>query len=263
LSEKKLRALRQEIDKINEQLIDLLARRLKIGEELAKLKKKLGKEIRDEARERAIIDSARKLARERGLDPSFVEGLMRLIIAQTAGVQRERLGAVGVWAKVQKVFENHPAQLNVARLLFKYGLRVREDGEIACGDIRIPSVQIAREAGCDRRVVDATAQTILKNRAMRDIFTDLEPVAYLKGVGQRLGLGIIEILPKDAAKPGIISEVTGVLAKSRISIRQAVADDPHFVPQPKLTIITDEPIKGEVIDALRKLPSVQSVIVYS
>ena len=86
MSEKKLQELRLEIDKINEQLIDLLAQRLKIGEELAKLKKKLGKEIRDEARERTVIDSARKLARERGLDPSFVEGLMRLIIAQTAGV---------------------------------------------------------------------------------------------------------------------------------------------------------------------------------
>ena len=262
MSEEKLRDLRREIDGINEQLIDLLAKRLKIGGELAKLKKKLGKEIRDEARERAIIDSARKLARERGLDPSFVEGLMRLVIAQTAGVERERIGAVGMWVKVQKAFEDYPAQLNVARLLFKYGLRVREDGEIACGDIRIPAIQIAQEAGVDRRVVDAAAQTILKNEGLRSIFANLEPIAYLKGVGQQLGLGVIEILPKDAAKPGIISEVTGILAKFRISIRQAVADDPHFVPQPKLTIITDEPVKGGVIEALRKLPSVQSVIVY-
>ena len=262
MSEKKLRDLRREIDRINEQLIDLLAKRLKIGGELAKLKKKMGREIRDEARERAIIDSARKLARERGLDPSFVEGLMRLVIAQTAGVERERVGAVGMWAKVQNVFEDYPAQLSVARILFKYGLRVREDGEIACGDIRIPAVQIAQEAGVDRRVVDATARTILKREELRSIFANLEPIAYLKGVGQQLGLGVIEILPKDAAKPGIISEVTGVLAKFRISIRQAVADDPYFVPQPKLTIITDEPVKGGVIEALRKLPSVQSVIVY-
>ena len=262
MSEEKLRDLRREIDGINEQLIDLLAKRLKIGGELTKLKKKLGREIRDEARERAIIDSARKLARERGLDPSFVEWLMRLVIAQTAGVERERIGAVGMWARVQNVFEDYPAQLNVARLLFKYGLRVREDGEIACGDIRIPAIQIAQEAGVDRRVVDAAAQTILKNEGLRDIFANLEPIAYLKGVGQQLGLGVIEILPKDAAKPGIISEVTGILAKFRISIRQAVADDPHFVPQPKLTIITDEPVKGGVIEALRKLPSVQSVIVY-
>jgi hypothetical protein len=84
----------------------------------------------------------------------------------------------------------------------------------------------------------------------------------LKGVAQQLGLGVIEILPKDAAKPGILSEVSSVISKFGISIRQAVADDPYFVAQPKLTLITDEPVKGEVIEALRKIRSVQSVIVY-
>ncbi|KUO42762.1 MAG: amino acid-binding protein [Hadesarchaea archaeon YNP_N21] len=167
-----------------------------------------------------------------------------------------------MWAEVAKAFERHPAQLNVVRLLFKYGLRVREDGEIACGSIRIPSVQIAREAGVDRRVVDATARRILGDEKLISIFGNLEPLAYLKGVAHRLGLGVIEILPKDAAKPGIISEVTGVISRFGISIRQAVADDPFFTPQPKLTIITDEPVPGKVIDELRKLPTVRSVIVY-
>jgi predicted regulator of amino acid metabolism with ACT domain len=53
-----------------------------------------------------------------------------------------------------------------------------------------------------------------------------------------------------------------VVSKFGLRIRQAVADDPYFVAQPKLTIITDEPVGGKIIDALRKLPSVQSVIVY-
>ena len=75
-------------------------------------------------------------------------------------------------------------------------------------------------------------------------------------------MGVIEILPKDAAKHGIISEVTGAISRFGISIRQAVADDPHFIVQPKLTLITDKPVRGKVIEALRKLPSVQSVIVY-
>ncbi|KUO41716.1 MAG: amino acid-binding protein [Hadesarchaea archaeon DG-33-1] len=167
-----------------------------------------------------------------------------------------------MWAQVQKAFEGYPAQLNVARVLFGYGLRVRKDGEIACGDIRIPAVQIAKEAGVDRRAVDATAQAILKKKELRNIFINLRPIAYLKGVAQQLGLGVIEILPKDAAKPGIISDVTGAVSKFGISIRQAVADDPYFTAQPKFTIITDDPVGGKVIDALRKLPSVQSVIVY-
>jgi hypothetical protein len=259
---KKLQPLRHEIDRIDEQLIALVAQRLKLVKEIAALKKKFGKGIRDEARERAVINLARERAKRKGIDPVFAEDLMRLMIAQMAGVQLERVGGVKMWAQVQKAFQGHPAQLSVARVLFGYGLRVREDGEIACGDIRIPAVQIAKEAGVDRRAVDATAQAILRKKEMRNIFINLRPIAYLKGVAQQLGLGVIEILPKNAAKPGIIKEVTGVVSKFGISIRQAVADDPYFAVQPKFTIITDKPVGGKVIDVLRKLPSVQSVIVY-
>lgn len=262
MSNKKFQGLRQEIDKIDEQIITLLAQRLKIADDLAELKRKLKLGVRDEARERAIIDRVRKRARELNMDPSFAESVLRLVMAQMAGEERERLGIAGMWSRVQKVFEDYPAQLSVARVLFRYGLRVRDDGEIACSDIRIPSVQIAKEAGVDRRVVDATAQRILKDKNLFGIFGNLEPLAYLKGVAQQLGLGVIEILPDDAVRPGIITEVTGVISKFGISIRQAVADDPHFVPQPKLTIITDEPVRGAVIDALRKLRSVRSVIIY-
>ncbi|MEM2907708.1 MAG: chorismate mutase [Candidatus Hadarchaeales archaeon] len=261
MSEERLKALRREIDRIDEQLIDLLAQRLKLANDVLAIKRKLGKEVRDEARERAVISLARERAKERGLDPSFAEWVMRLTISQTAGAQMERAG-VGLWDKVQRAFEGRPAQLSVVKVLLKYGLRVREDGEIACGDIRIPAAQIAREAGVDRRMVNATARRILQDSELKEIFSNLEPIAYLKGVSKALGLGVIEILPKDATRPGIISEVTGAISKFGISIRQAVADDPYFVPQPKLTIITDEPVKGEVIEALRKLPSVQSVIVY-
>ncbi len=262
MSDKKLDGLRQEIDKIDEQLISMLAQRLKIADDLVALKRRLKLGVTDEARERAIIDRVRKRARELKMDPAFAESVMRLVMAQMAGEEREHLGAAGMWSAVQKEFGDYPAQLSVARILFKYGLRVREDGEIACGDIRIPSVQIAKEAGVDRRVVDSAAQRILKNKNLYGIFGNLEPLAYLKGVAQQLGLGVIEIVPEDAAKPGIIKEVTSVISKFGISIRQAVADDPYFVPQPKLTIITDAPVRGTVIDALRKLRSVRSVIVY-
>ena len=262
MSEKKLHAVRDVIDSIDEQLVSLLAQRLKLVDELTALKRKLGKGIRDEARERAIIGRARQRAKKAKLDPALVESVMRLVIAHMAGAELERVGGVTMWAQVQREFDGYPAQLSVARVLFKYGLRVREDGEIACGEIRIPSIQIAKEAGVDRRMVDATARKILASKELHGVFANLEPIAYLKGVAQQLGLGVIEILPDNAAKPGIISGVTGVLAKFHVSIRQAVADDPYFAPQPKLTIITDKPVKGNVIEALRKLPSVRSVIVY-
>lgn len=262
MSESNLKELRKQVDQIDGQIITLLAERLKLAKELADMKKDLKLGVRDELRERAVIDRARGQAGQLGIDPAFAESVVRLMMAQMFGEEREHMGDAGMWAKVQDAFKDYPAQLNVAKVLFKYGLRVGKDGEIFCGGMRIPAVQIAAEAGVDRRVVDLAAQRMLKEVWLAGIFANLEPIAYLKGVAQQLGMGAIEIVPKDAAKPGIIKEVTGVVAKFGISIRQAVADDPHFVPQPKLTIITDEPVKGDVIDALRKLPSVRSVIVY-
>lgn len=258
----KLESLRKKIDRIDGKLIDTLAQRLELARDVAKLKKRAGKSLRDEVREREIINRARERARKKGIEPEFAESLLRLTIAQMAGVEREQMEEAGMWADVQKAFVGHPAQLSVARVLLRYGLRVREGGETACGDIRIPAVQIAKEAGVDRRVVDATAKTILKNKKLRGIFLNLQPVCYLKGVAQQLKLGVIEILPMDATRPGIISEVTGTISKFGVSIRQSIADDPYFVAQPKLTIITDKPVAGEVIEALRKLPTVRSVIVY-
>ncbi len=257
-----LKKLRQRIDEIDAGLISLLSERLKLSGEIVKLKKRLNVGVRDEARERAVIDKSRSLAREKGVDADFIESVMRLVMAQMVGEERAHLGGVGVWNIVQKAFVDHPAQMSVARVMFKYGLRVMEDGEVGCGGIRIPAVQIAKEAGVDRRVVDFTAQRILKDKKLRGIFENLEPIAYLKGFAQKLGLGVIEIIPEDAARPGILREVSGVLSKFSLSIRQSVSDDPNFVPQPKLTIITDEPVSGAVIEALRKLPTVRSVIVY-
>jgi len=257
----KLQEIRRRIDEIDDTIVNLLAERLKQSKDIVALKRKLKVGIRDEKRERAIIDRVRALARDRGIDAAFVESIMRLIMAQMVGEERALLTG-GTWNRIQKAFKDHPAQMNVARIMFKYGLRIRGDGEIACGDIRIPAVQIAREAKVDRRIVVAAAKRILQDKKLREIFENLEPIAFLKGVAQQLGMGVIEILPDNAAKPGIIKEVTGVISKFGVSIRQAVADDPDFVLQPKLTIITDEPVKGKVIEELRKLPSVRSVIVY-
>ncbi|KXB02195.1 hypothetical protein AKJ43_02245 [candidate division MSBL1 archaeon SCGC-AAA261D19] len=152
--------------------------------------------------------------------------------------------------------------MKVAEVLLKYGLRITQDGDVKCGDIRVPAVQIAEEAGVDRRAVDSTAETVLASDELRGIFSSLRPVPYLKGVAQQLNLGVIEILPTDAKKPGIISDVSGVISEFNVSIRQSLTDDPYFVGQPKLTVITSEPLSGDIIEALRDLPSVESVIVY-
>ena len=45
-------------------------------------------------------------------------------------------------------------------------------------------------------------------------------------------------------------------------IRQAVSDDPYFVESPRLTIITEGKIPGELVRLLMEIEGVKRVTVY-
>jgi hypothetical protein len=166
-----------------------------------------------------------------------------------------------VWKMVKIKFSNSPAQLQVARVLLRYGLGVA-DNSVYCGGMRVSDAQIAKEAGVDRRVVRSTVKTISKDKEAKKIFEALRPVVFLKDVATTLGLGVIEIIPQDASKPGIISDVTGIISDAGISIRQAITDDPYISENARMTIITDSKISGDLIEKLRSIKYVESVVVY-
>lgn len=164
-----------------------------------------------------------------------------------------------MWQVIAEKFRKYPNQIKVAQFLLKKGLRVNEEGKICLGEIEIPSLRIATALGVDRRVVDATAKRIRADRELFRIFSALDAVCFLRDVAPHLGLNVIIITPEDASKPGIVGEVASKLAEAGISIRQAIADDPYLNPDPKLTIITEEDVKGEIIKELKKLPGVKEI----
>ncbi len=262
MPDKDIEELRDKIDELDRKIIDLLSDRVDIAGDILDIKEDMGREIKDRSREQEIIEKASDIAKEKGLNPDFAKDLMRIIISRTVGTEREMAGEPGVWAKIHDFFSENPAQLKIARVLYKYGFGVRENGDVVAGDIRIPAVQIAKEADVDRRAVNSTAKTILENEELKELFANLRPVPYLKGVARQMGMGLIEIIPTDATRSGIISEVTNVLSSYEVTIRQSIADDPYFTTQPKLTIITDDLVSGDIIEELRELPSVDKVIIY-
>lgn len=158
-------------------------------------------------------------------------------------------------------FEKHPAQQKVIRLLFERGFQVNEEGKVTSGKIEIPHTQLAREVGVDRRVVDSTTEAILEDPLLKSIFRKVQSIPFLRDVAPSLGLGVIIIIPDDAAHTGIIADVTGVISNHGVSIRQAVSDDPYFTNEPRLTIVTDSKVSGEVVEELLKLKSVKGVSV--
>lgn len=78
-----LRDLRKEIDRLDEKLLKILAKRKQVVNNIFKHKIKLNLPLVDLKRERELLKSRRKPAQKLNLSPKFVRKLFRLIINST------------------------------------------------------------------------------------------------------------------------------------------------------------------------------------
>jgi len=167
-----------------------------------------------------------------------------------------------MWQEILNKFKRYPAQEKVIRLILQRGFQINDNARVVSGEIEIPHAQIAKELNVDRRVVDTTAQAIREDEALWRVFKNVRSMTFLGEVAPILGLGVIEITPTNAAKTGILGDVASAVAKNGLSIRQAVSDDPYFVESPKLTIITEGMIPGDLVRLLMEIEGVRRVTVY-
>jgi len=135
-------------------------------------------------------------------------------------------------------------------MLLDNGLRVH-DGNVYCGDIELADSSVGRAAGVDRRIVRATVETIEANEELLNVFGKLRPTAMLKDVGTGNGLERHRDHPTNAQTTGIVADVTGVIAKAGISIRQVIVGDPDLSIEPRLFIITGGPVPPEIIPEIK------------
>lgn len=167
-----------------------------------------------------------------------------------------------LWEKVMQSLEGYPERLSVAKVLIENGLSVKK-GKIFCNDIEIPPIRIARIAKVDRRTVAETLRAIEGNGELRQIFAGIRSAGHsLKEIAKHLGLGVVEITPVDARIPGILARSATLLADKNISIRQAIVDDPELSPEPKLALIAETEIPGELIPKFLKIKGIAKVSVY-
>lgn len=172
---------------------------------------------------------------------------------------------VGIKAQMWQVlidhFRRYPAQERVVRLLIQNGLRIM-DGKIHAGDVEIADTAVARAANVDRRIVRSTVETIMENHALNVVFTRFQPTLHQKDVATQMGCGVIEIIPDNANSHGILAGVSRVIADARISIRQAIVEDPDFNEEPKLFVVTEAAVPGSLIPILQGVDGVRGVAVY-
>ena len=87
---RRLKALREEIDRIDEQVLRLIARRMRIVEEIAEIKRDMGLSIVDEEREKSLLAKLKKRGEELGIRPEDVELIFRLIMLMS--IRRQVIG---------------------------------------------------------------------------------------------------------------------------------------------------------------------------
>lgn len=88
--------LRGQIDQLDYQLIELLARRQKIVEEVVACKQQRQLPVRHPAREADLIDDRRHRGREQGLNPDFIEDIFRAVVGYSRSTQTAEISRVGV-----------------------------------------------------------------------------------------------------------------------------------------------------------------------
>jgi chorismate mutase-like protein len=161
--------LRQRIDDLDHQLIDILAARLAVCHEVARLKELDRTPVIQPARVRQVIDSRRQWALDAGVDPDFAEQVVRVLLTETHRIEvartrdepapskqadtGERSGLDTVASRIDHVVVA-VEDLEAARRWLVDGLGFRDEAMaepgpgmavVAAGGVRL--VLVARQAG--------------------------------------------------------------------------------------------------------------------
>ena len=167
-----------------------------------------------------------------------------------------------MWQKINEKFKKYPARIRVAEKMIELGLSVKDDGRIYCGDLKINDKALAKVADVDRRAIKSTIEIILNDEELFNIFNNIVPAGtLLKNIAKNLNLGVVEI-EVGSESTGILAATTNLISKKGIGIRQAYAEDTELQKTPLLTIITDEPISGDLIQEFTKIKGVTRVSIY-
>lgn len=88
--EQGLNLLRDQIDALDNQLVQLLARRLELTSEVGAIKHELGQPLYVPSRERALIEARRSEAERQGVNPDLVEDVLRRVMRESYQSQKGR-----------------------------------------------------------------------------------------------------------------------------------------------------------------------------
>ncbi|WP_407394126.1 amino acid-binding protein [Methanobrevibacter sp.] len=169
---------------------------------------------------------------------------------------------IQMWERINEKFKKYPARMRVAEKMIELGLSLSEDGKIYCGNLKISDKALANAADVDRRAIKSTIDIIKEDDELYNLFSNIIPAGtLLKNIAKNLELGVIEI-EVGSHSEGILAHTTKLISEKGIGIRQAYAEDTELQRTPLLTIITEEPVEGDLINEFLKIKGVTRVSIY-
>ena len=167
-----------------------------------------------------------------------------------------------MWEIISEKFRDSPRRLEVVQAIIRHGFKVEAPGIVSCKTVRIPLKSIGDALGIDRRTVRATTEDICNDKQLFSFFSKLLPAGpSLEKVAKELGYGVITIFVAAPENPGIVSEVTSIIAGYGIAIRQVLAEDVALYREPCLKVLTEGPLPGSAIETLASISGVNRVII--
>ena len=167
-----------------------------------------------------------------------------------------------MWGKIEEKFKKYPARMRVAEKMIELGLSLNDDGKIYCGNLKISDKALATAADVDRRAIKSTIEVIQNDDELFTLFNNIIPAGtLLKNIAKILNLGVVEI-EVGSENEGILAATSDLISKNGMNIRQAYAEDSEMQEFPILTIITENPINGDLISEFLKIKGVNRVSIY-
>lgn len=164
-----------------------------------------------------------------------------------------------MWRQIQGKFARKKARLNVVRKMIELGISVEGKHQLKIGKMSISDSSLAKVAEVDRRVVRNTVKQIMDDKDLQIIFMNITPIGTsLVEIANKIGYKVI-VVNADPLKPGVISGISSILTEYNVVIRQALADDPNFTPEAKLTLVVEGKIPPEAIEKIQSISLVNSI----
>ena len=98
----RLEDLRRKIDETDAKIVELIAERIRIAEEIGEKKKGQGKQIEDREREKIVFDNVKSIAREEGVNQEDIENIYQQILTTSKrmqGIQVAFQGEIGAYSE--------------------------------------------------------------------------------------------------------------------------------------------------------------------